>query len=143
MSKMHRAHGRTQPNEADEEIIIKTNDIPIKDIVPLPERPTWADLYCFQRMMKSLAKQKMGLNVQMLHDVDNQQASSFIRQIHSAFYAHLPMSDFMDCWTTDPHGVIDIHLPSAGFQNTATDPSGTDLRIQVQNYASRKRSRGD
>ena len=139
---MHRAHGRTQPNEADEEIIIKTNDIPIETIVKLPQRPAWADLFCFQRMIKSLALEKMGLNVQMLHDPDNRQASEFLRQIHTAFYAHLSMSDFMDCWTTDPRGVIDIHLPSGGEENQATDPRA-DTRIQVQNrfWAGRKRYR--
>ena len=145
MSKIHRAHGHPQPNEADEEeIIIKTNDIPTEDIVKLPERPTWADLYCFQRMMKTLGKQKMGLNVHMLRDPDNKRASSFIRQIHNAFYAHFSIAEFMDCWNSDPHGVIDIHLPSAGSQNPPTDPpSPGSQTMQVQNYLNRKRSRGN
>ena len=142
MSKIHTAHGHPQPNETDEEdIIIKTNDIPIEDIVKLPERPTWADLYCFQRMMKTLAKQKMGLDVHMLHDPDNKRASSFMRQIHSAFYVHLSTAEFMDCWTSDPRGVIDIYLPSAGSQNPATDPLPEDATMRVQNYLNRKRPR--
>ena len=108
MAKIHRAYARYF--DEHEEITIETNDIPSSEIVKLPEKPTWKDIIPFQVMIKKLAKEKMGLPM----PCGDTRALSFFKQIHGAFYAHLPMDFFMDCWTADVRYGDDVPLPEVG-----------------------------
>ena len=124
MAKIHRAYARYF--DEHEEITIQTNDIPSSESVKLPEKPTWKDIIPFQVMIKKLAKEKMGLHVRLLHDNGDPRALSFFKQIHGAFYAHLPMDFFMDCWTADVRYGDDVPLPEVEPAEPSRKRSRTD-----------------